>query len=106
MQAAQYGQLARLMLLAKAGFDRDAKDSNGWTAMMFAAFTGQVDCLSFLVKETADLEAKDKHGVTASMWAARFGHMDCVQLIGAEIERRALLSVIITPADTIASLRI
>jgi len=78
MSAARNGHTNAVLALLADGADVNAKDSNGWTALMSAAASGHVDTLGALLAKGADVNAKDKSGWTALIVAADSGHRDSV----------------------------
>lgn len=59
-------------LIAKS-VDLEAKDNQGWTALMFCAQEGRQNCLELLVENGANVNAADFAGRTSLMQAARCG---------------------------------
>lgn len=59
----------------------NAKNNQGWTAAMLAAYGGRGACLGLLIVAKADLDAKDEDGWTAAMRAAHGGHEDCLAML-------------------------
>jgi ankyrin repeat protein len=69
----------------------NAKDKNGWTALMFAAAKGNEYCTKILIQCRANVNAKDNGGSTALMWAAQAGNVACVKLLiaaGADVNAK------------------
>ena len=52
----------------------NARDSYGWTALMYAAAYGHNEIVVFLVDEGADLNVKCMNGKTVLLYASRRGH--------------------------------
>ena len=48
MIASDHGNLELVKLLLKAGADINAKDKNGWTALVWASQSGQTEIEAFL----------------------------------------------------------
>ncbi len=70
----------------------EAKDEDGWTALMWAVCADSIEIVRFLVKEcSANVESKDSYGRTALMVAAT-GDLEIVRLLvqecGASVESR------------------
>ncbi|MDA0938967.1 MAG: ankyrin repeat domain-containing protein [Proteobacteria bacterium] len=61
--------------------DLDKTDTNGKTALMFAASEGHKDIVELLIKKGANLNEQDNYGKTALMKAASEGHEDIVDLL-------------------------
>ncbi|RLN67269.1 hypothetical protein BBJ28_00025259 [Nothophytophthora sp. Chile5] len=62
--------------------DKEAKDTDGWTALIRAARSGQLDVVRYLVDAGADKEAKSTSGSTSLLSVAHNGHLDVVQYLG------------------------
>ncbi|MBM3227232.1 MAG: hypothetical protein FJZ47_25985, partial [Candidatus Tectomicrobia bacterium] len=67
-------------LLAK-GADVQARDSNGRTALMYAAENGDPTTVQALLTHGADVNARDAQGWTALMYAAENGDLTTVQTL-------------------------
>ncbi|MGQ0676584.1 MAG: ankyrin repeat domain-containing protein [Rhodospirillales bacterium] len=63
------------------GQSANTADSNGRTAMMYAAAGGYVEIIEILVKNKANVRIKDKQGRSALYWAAAMGHEDALELL-------------------------
>ena len=48
----------------RSGADVNAKDEDGWTALMYAAHNPNPEVVSVLLEAGADVDAKDKNGLT------------------------------------------
>ena len=71
-----------------AGADVDARDDDGWTALMWAAQEGRADAVRLLIGAGADVDIDDDDGWTALMLAAGEGRADAVRLLigaGADV---------------------
>src|SRR5438105_11455478 len=71
LEAAKKRDTAQVQKLLGSGANPNAKDKNGWTALIWAASSGSTDNVRALVAKGADVNAKDKTGWTAVMSAAR-----------------------------------
>jgi len=69
--------------LVAAGADLNAKQKNGWTALMLAAGSSRWDCVKALVAAGADVNAANEDGRTALMLTAANGNWDCVKTLVA-----------------------
>ena len=66
----------------------NAKDRDGWTALIWASCKGDLEIVKLLVESGADIDAKDNDGWTALMRASWRGYSEIVQYlveIGADI---------------------
>ena len=55
-------------------FDVNAKNLDGWSAVMFAAFNGHNTIAIYLIKELdAEKNCVDRNGRSMLHWACRFG---------------------------------
>ncbi|CAK8994193.1 unnamed protein product [Durusdinium trenchii] len=79
--AASCGHLEVVRLLLEAGVDKDAADTDGWTALHIAAENGHSEVVRLLLEAGADKDAADTDGSTALHFAARNGHLKVVQLL-------------------------
>jgi hypothetical protein len=85
--SASKGELTQLKsLLQGPDPPLEAKDSNGWTPLIGAAFGGHRGVVDFLLEKGADIEARDNNGWSALMYAAYWGHHKIVERL---LERRA-----------------
>ena len=67
--------------LVDAGADVAARDDQGNTALMNAAFKGQTDAAAWLLEHGAEINAKNKDGLTARSLARRGGHAEVAALL-------------------------
>ena len=80
-RSAEAGSEAELKdFLRDPGCDALAKDGQGMTELMYAAWSGHVACIEILRPASEPL-AKSHHGMTALMWAANKGRETCVGLL-------------------------
>ncbi|CAK8994192.1 unnamed protein product [Durusdinium trenchii] len=86
--AASCGHLEVVRLLLEAGVDKDAADTDGWTALHIAAENGHSEVVRLLLEAGADKDAADIHfnGWTALHFSARNGHLEVARLL---LEARA-----------------
>jgi ankyrin repeat protein len=81
IEAAKRGEIEKLLLVENT--DIIARDSEGMTALIWAARRGQkraIDALLFR-KPNLEIDIKDKNGWTALIWAARKGYKNIVELL-------------------------
>lgn len=87
-RAAATGDAAALQLLADEGYNLDAKDARGWTALMMVASCGHASCLLLLLKQGCRADAHDPRRWTAATHAAAEGQERCLRLLaeaGADV---------------------
>lgn len=75
--------------LQSEGFNIDARDWNGLTALIWASRKGQSIASQLLIDNKADINAQDVNGKTALIWAAAMGRDPVIQLLknaGADTE--------------------
>ena len=80
-EAAKVGDIALVRNLLDKGANVNAKDRNGWTPLMRAAWPGQTEVARLLLEKGADINAKDHFGWTAFAWSAWGGHWALVRLL-------------------------
>lgn len=61
--------IVMLNYLIEKGVDVNAKNNNGYTALMDATFIGNTEIMKILIKSGADVNAKNNNGATALMLA-------------------------------------
>src|SRR5208337_2256856 len=65
INAAGKGDTAAVQQLLRQGANIEAKNSNDWTALRWAAIEGQIDVVKLLLDKGANIEAKNGAGYTA-----------------------------------------
>ena len=89
-EAAKAGDAAAVERLAGEGASADAKDEDGWPAVVIAAREGHTEVVEALLRLGCDPNAPDGGGVTALMVAAIHGHGGVVSALlehgGAELD--------------------
>jgi ankyrin repeat protein len=79
----EYGKLNnnKIQELIDKGADVNAKDKDGFTALMLAAQEGKLEIFYKLYRLGAKVDAKDKNGVTALIVASAKGNEDIVEFL-------------------------
>ncbi|TNJ27384.1 Kinase, NEK [Giardia muris] len=80
-------------------YERDKKDKNNQTALIWAAKRGYAEYIPFLMK---DIGMQDNDGLTALMWAAAGGYTYCVQLLLSEVGKQLTKEWFELPSGTTA----
>jgi hypothetical protein len=92
IQAAGRGDVSIVRQLLNKGADINAKDDNGWTALMMASsYKGNYEIVRMLLAKGADVNAGNNERGTALYNACVFGHSEIVnELIahGADVDAR------------------
>ena len=87
------GNIDIIRLLIENGADVNAKDGDGRTLLMIAAYNDDknIDIIRLFLDMGLDINAKDKDGETPLMRAAREGNIDIARLLvekGADIDAK------------------
>ncbi|EPS37481.1 hypothetical protein H072_8811 [Dactylellina haptotyla CBS 200.50] len=86
------GLLSPVIILLEKGEEIEAKDSNGRTALSWAAGAGDEAVVKLLVDKDADIEVKGISSKTALFWAAQNGYEKVVRNLvdmGADMEAKS-----------------
>ena len=81
IEAAKKGDTAAVETLLAKGVKVNARQNDGSTALMVAAFTRHIDALQALLDAGADVNARDNSGLTPLMKAKERGHTDIVNML-------------------------
>jgi ankyrin repeat protein len=81
MAAASNDRHEIVALLLALDVDKDARDRDGMSALMFAASGGNLRSAALLIDKGADLEIRDKRTLTPLMGAALGGYSEVVQYL-------------------------
>jgi ankyrin repeat protein len=81
-QAAIEGDTGKIRNLLASGANVNARNKDGWTALMHASFQGNTAAVALLLASSADPnQADSKYGRTALILATRQGHTGVVQAL-------------------------
>ena len=83
LKAATANDVSKVNEALTEGADKDAKDSAGWTALMWGAWNGNRDTVQALIDDGANLNALSNAGSTALKLATVKGHGAIVTLLKA-----------------------
>lgn len=75
----KYRRIAEILIAN--GADVNARDSSGWTALMYASRDGNIEIINLLVENGADTNIKDNYGRTAIMIASEYEKKDVEELL-------------------------
>ena len=75
IEAASMGDTEKVQTLLAQGADVNAKDNDGFTALMMAAVYGHIDIVHALLTKAADVNATDNDGSTALIAVASAGFL-------------------------------
>ena len=89
MKAARSGNISMIENLIYSEADVNAKDRDGWTALMFAArFQNNPKTLTLLLDAGASMNEENSYGITALLLAAGFSQN--TEVISVLLDRRSL----------------
>ena len=81
LEAADKGQVSRVLEILGEGADVNDKDDQGETALMKAAANGHGALVTVLLARGAEVSEKDRKGQTALMRAAEKGHLPILKVL-------------------------
>ncbi|KAJ9272423.1 hypothetical protein DTO212C5_1608 [Paecilomyces variotii] len=87
--AAYRGHVDITRLLIERGCNVDAKEDDGWTALMLASQEGHLPLVNLLVEKSANVNAEEKDGATSLWIASQQGHTEIVRRL-LELEAKQL----------------
>lgn len=90
-EAAKKHPCSAVKVIIEEGADINAKDSDGSTALMWAAWRNELDAAKLLIQSGADVNAKDSKAVTALMYASEKNSHHVAKLLiekGADINEK------------------
>jgi len=85
IEASRIGQLDILKLLIKIGANVNAKDSYGYTPLLYASRYNKLEVVKLLLKAGADINVRNK-GDTALILAFINGHEEIVDILTNNID--------------------
>jgi ankyrin repeat protein len=89
--AAELGEIDKVKGFLDQGVPVEARDEDGWTALMKATYEGHENIVRELIVRGASVDMQENAGWTSLMMAAQFGHREITNLLissGARIEIR------------------
>jgi predicted nucleic acid-binding Zn-ribbon protein len=87
-KACSQGNVENVKLLLDKGVDVNAKDTEGWTVLMYASEYGHTEIVKLLLESGADVNAKTEYGNTALICASVNGYTEIVKMLleaGADV---------------------
>jgi len=81
VRSAERGDTKALLLFFEAGIDVNARNSDGYTALMAAAKNGQLEVLNKLLEQKANVDIQGYSGLTALMLAAENNRLSIVKTL-------------------------
>ena len=88
LRIAESGDVPKLQRALARGYDVNAGDDSGVTALMVAAYHGRLEMVRALLEHGAELNAANNEGLTAAMLADDAGHEETVRhLVALGIKR-------------------
>ncbi len=104
IEAIRNGDRDMVNVLMDGGADANSSDSEGATALMFAARTRCLSCVAALLKRGANVRLKDRHGDTALDIARRAGRTGAAELILAHDPEKGPAALLIASREGLPDL--
>jgi ankyrin repeat protein len=79
--AAELGEIDKVKGLLDQGVPVDAKDDDGWTALMKATYEGHRHIVQELIVRGASVDTRENAGWTSLMMTAQFGYHDIMDVL-------------------------
>ena len=85
VELCRVGDVVKVEEAIQNGAYVNARNNNGWTALMMAALNGHTETARVFLQNNADVNARDNNGLTALRWTKMRpelkGHQDTVNLL-------------------------
>ena len=81
LKAVDRDDISQVKDLLAEGLAVNAKNNNGWSALMIATSKGNMEMLKLLIEKGAAVDEKNAQGQTPLVFAAHWGHADVVRLL-------------------------
>ena len=91
IRSSMFGNKKKVEELLKEGANVNAKNSDGYTALILASSNGRTEIVAMLLEKGADVNAKDKYNATALIKASSNGHTEIVAKLldaGADVNAK------------------
>ena len=80
-EAAELGEIDKIKDLLDQGVPIDARDDDGWTALMKATYEGHRYIVEELIARGASVDTQENAGWTSLMMAAQFGYHGIMKVL-------------------------
>ena len=81
ISAAELGEIDSVKKILDQGVPVEAKNPDGWTALMKATYEGHEDIVRLLIDRGAAVDTQENAGWTPLMMAAQFGYREIAKLL-------------------------